>query len=147
MAVPFYVLRSTFYVAFRFYALRSRNTVFTIPFLSLFSANINPLLTQDFTYVRFLRAAATSAVCGLGTRTAARAASPPEVLYNGITLGSPWPPRLKYPDERAVVPPYLASPPAVIPIDVGRQLLVDDFLIEDTTMTRAGHRPTLNHTQ
>ena len=81
-------------------------------------------------------------MCGLGTRTAARAASPPEVLYNGITLGSPWPPRLKYPDERAVVPPYLASPPAVIPIDVGRQLLVDDFLIEDTTMTRAWHRPT-----
>ena len=81
-------------------------------------------------------------MCGLGTRTAARAAGPPEVLYNGITLGSPWPPRLKYPDERAVVPPYLASPPAVIPIDVGRQLLVDDFLIEDTTMTRAWHRPT-----
>ena len=35
-----------------------------------------------------------------------------------------------------VEPPYLKSPPAVIPIDVGRQLFVDDFLIEQTTLTR-----------
>lgn len=72
----------------------------------------------------------------------ARAAAPAEVLYNGITLGVPWPPRLKYPDEDPVVPAYLTDPPAVVPIDVGRQLFVDDFLIEDTTLVRTFHRPT-----
>ena len=63
-----------------------------------------------------------------------------ETLYNGITLASPWPPRLKYPNEHPVRPPYLAQPPAVIPIDVGRQLFVDDFLIEETTMAQTWHR-------
>ena len=62
-----------------------------------------------------------------------------EVLYNGIVLGSPWPPRLKYLDEHPVQPPYLASPPPVIPIDVGRQLFVDDFLIEETNLQRVWH--------
>ena len=37
-------------------------------------------------------------------------------------------------------PPYLKSPPAVIPIDVGRQLFVDDFVIEESTLTRTYHR-------
>jgi hypothetical protein len=32
--------------------------------------------------------------------------------------------------------PYLDNPPAMVPIDVGRQLFVDDFLIESTTLTR-----------
>ena len=32
--------------------------------------------------------------------------------------------------------PYLDNPPAVIPIDAGRQLFVDDFLIDSTTLTR-----------
>jgi hypothetical protein len=36
--------------------------------------------------------------------------------------------------------PYLDNPPAVIPIDVGRQLLVDDFLIETTTLRRTFHQ-------
>ena len=39
-----------------------------------------------------------------------------------------------------VTPPYLVDPPAVIPIDVGRQLFVDDFLIEETSLTRTFHR-------
>ena len=64
----------------------------------------------------------------------------PDVLYNGITLGQPWPPRLAYVDERPMQPPYLVDPPDVIPIDVGRQLFVDDFLIEETTLTRTWHR-------
>lgn len=68
-------------------------------------------------------------------------AAPPQTLYNGVTLGSPWPPRRIYPDEYPVRPPYLAEPPAVIPIDVGRQLFVDDFLIDHTTLTRTWHRP------
>lgn len=33
------------------------------------------------------------------------------------------------------------SPPPVIPIDVGRQLFVDDFLIEETTLQRTHHLP------
>jgi hypothetical protein len=62
-----------------------------------------------------------------------------ETLYNGIRLGRPWPPRqLSFPSEPAL-PAYLADPPPVIPIDVGRQLFVDDFLIEETTLTRIFH--------
>ena len=63
-------------------------------------------------------------------------------LYNGITLGTPWPPNRVFADEHATRPPYLADRPSVVPIDVGRQLFVDDFLIEDTTMSRAFHRAT-----
>src|SRR6516225_8301166 len=40
-----------------------------------------------------------------------------------------------------VTPPYLKSPPAVIPIDLGRQLFVDDFLVEQTTLRRTYHHP------
>jgi len=67
---------------------------------------------------------------------------PPETLYNGITLGSPWPPRRRYPDEYPIRPPYLAAPPEVIPIDVGRQLFVDDFLVDHTNLARTWHHPT-----
>jgi hypothetical protein len=63
-----------------------------------------------------------------------------ETLYNGITLGRPWPPNWRYPDEHPTRPPYLANRPAVVPIDVGRQLFVDDFLIEATTMSRTFHK-------
>jgi hypothetical protein len=63
-----------------------------------------------------------------------------EVLFNGIVLPSPWPP---HPDTfhrgQPVPPPYLATPPKVIPIDVGRQLFVDDFLIQETTLERNFH--------
>jgi hypothetical protein len=63
------------------------------------------------------------------------------VLYNGIQLPDEWPPRAAdYPDE-PVTPPYLTSPPEIIPIDVGRQLFVDDFLIESTTLQRTFHTP------
>src|SRR5262249_39249488 len=68
-----------------------------------------------------------------------------ETLYNGIELPVVWPPRLtRFPTavtQDPVVPPYLKSPPAVIPIDVGRQLFVDDFLIADTTLQRTFHQP------
>ena len=36
--------------------------------------------------------------------------------------------------------PYLKQPPKTIPIDVGRQLFVDDFLIESTDMKRVFHQ-------
>src|SRR5262249_53104759 len=64
-----------------------------------------------------------------------------ETLYNGIRLPAEWPPRMKELPATPVVPPYLKSPPAVIPIDLGRQFLVDDFLVEQTTLTRTFHRP------
>ncbi|MBM3890925.1 MAG: glycoside hydrolase family 32 protein, partial [Verrucomicrobia bacterium] len=64
-----------------------------------------------------------------------------ETLYNGIVLPDVWPPRLADFPENPVTPPYLASPPKLIPIDVGRQLFVDDFLIESTTLKRAFHAP------
>lgn len=66
-------------------------------------------------------------------------AAAPDVLYNGITLGTPWPPRRRYLDAHPIPPPYLQDPPAVMPIDVGRQLFVDDFLIDDTSMLRTWH--------
>ena len=65
-----------------------------------------------------------------------------QTLYNGITLPSPWPP-VRALTQAYSVPPYLVSPPVVIPIDLGRQLLVDDFLIEQTTLARTPHRPVL----
>ena len=65
-----------------------------------------------------------------------------EVLYNGISLANPWPPsdRALAPTPRT--PPYLIDRPAVVDIDVGRQLFVDDFLIEESTLTRTFHQAT-----
>jgi hypothetical protein len=67
-----------------------------------------------------------------------------ETLHNGITLPDEWPPRapVTTPGGEPMPVPYLAKPPAVIPIDVGRQLFVDDFLIEQTTMKRTHHLAT-----
>jgi hypothetical protein len=65
-----------------------------------------------------------------------------EVLPNGITLPAEWPPKTRDPKSREVMPvPYLKDPPAVVPIDVGRQLFVDDFLIAETTLARTFHQP------
>jgi len=64
-----------------------------------------------------------------------------EKLYNGIELPDVWPPR--FGDPASVEPmdvPYLRRPPRVIPIDVGRQLFVDNFLIESTDLERVFHQ-------
>jgi hypothetical protein len=61
--------------------------------------------------------------------------------YNGIAQPAQWPP-ITEPSSRPMSVPYLDKPPAVIPIDVGRQLFVDDFLIEHSTLARTYHRPT-----
>jgi hypothetical protein len=61
-------------------------------------------------------------------------------LYNGIRLADPWPPRRRSLPEMPVAPPYLVDPPAVVPIDIGRQLFVDDFLIEQSSLVRTFHR-------
>lgn len=74
------------------------------------------------------------------------AESPPETvvvseaLHNGIVLPKEWPPRYPEVVERTAMPvPYLESPPDVIPINAGRQLFVDDFLVESTSLTRVFH--------
>lgn len=73
-------------------------------------------------------------------------ASAEECLCNGIRLPDAWPPR----DMSVAVPasarepmpvPYLENRPSVVPIDVGRQLFVDDFLIERTDLERVYGRP------
>jgi predicted neuraminidase len=65
----------------------------------------------------------------------------PEHLYNGVELPLPWPPRFRDPNSAELMPvPYLRQKPRVIPIDIGRQLFVDDFLIEKTTLQRTFHR-------
>ncbi len=66
---------------------------------------------------------------------------PGEKLYNGIELPAVWPPSYDRNPREPMPVPYLERPPAVIPIDVGRQLFVDDFLIEKTTLEREFHRP------
>ncbi len=63
-----------------------------------------------------------------------------ETLTNGIELPENWPPHPKVLTRAPLSePPYLKSPPKVIPIDVGRQLFVDDFLIESTTLKQTHH--------
>jgi hypothetical protein len=66
-----------------------------------------------------------------------------EILYNGIELPLDWPPKLEEADIKAKKPlpepPYLQHPPAVIPIDVGRQLFVDSFLVEETNLKTTYH--------
>lgn len=64
-----------------------------------------------------------------------------EILYNGIELPDEWPPRydLAKNDEKIPIP-YLDNPPDVIRIDVGRQLFVDDFLIEKTDLQTVYHK-------
>jgi len=63
-----------------------------------------------------------------------------ELLYNGIRLPQPWPPKLKELTREPMALAYLERPPAVIPIDVGRQLFVDGFLVEKTTLRRTFHQ-------
>ncbi len=72
----------------------------------------------------------------------------PRVLYNGIALPEQWPPNDVDPmSDEVQVPPYLISRdmggtrPDVIDVTVGRQLFVDDFLIEHTTLERIYHHP------
>ncbi|MHC4250120.1 MAG: hypothetical protein ACYS9X_13410 [Planctomycetota bacterium] len=66
---------------------------------------------------------------------------PGEKIYNGIELPAIWPPSYDRDPRKPMPVPYLKRPPSVIPIDVGRQLFVDDFLIEKTTLEREFHRP------
>jgi hypothetical protein len=84
----------------------------------------------------FLRLSAGAAAIGFHRRGFASAR---ETLYNGIRLADPWPPRYRSLSQTPITPPYLVDLPEVVPIDVGRQLFVDDFLIEETSLTRSHH--------
>lgn len=69
-------------------------------------------------------------------------ASGEEVLYNGIKLPQQWPPRYEEPSKAAEMPvPYLENKPEVIPVNVGRQLFVDSFLIAESNLTPVYHTP------
>lgn len=79
------------------------------------------------------------ALCAAGVGSTAA-----ETLYNGIVLPEKWPPATSTTADAGPQPvPYLEPEkiPATIPIDVGRQLFVDDFLIELTDLERVYHHP------
>jgi len=59
-----------------------------------------------------------------------------EILYNGLQLQKDWPPRNIDRSRKPNEIPYLINKPPVILIDIGRQLFVDNFLIEQTTLQR-----------
>lgn len=78
----------------------------------------------------------------LGAGCAFAAAPSGELLYNGIQLPVQWPPRYAEPDTAAVMPvPYLEHKPEVIPVNLGRQLFVDNFLISETDLVPTYHTP------
>lgn len=84
-----------------------------------------------------------AAICLLPGMTASVFAQQPagELLYNGIRLPEEWPPRYPVPSQReSMRVPYLETPPEVIDINVGRQLFVDDFLIDSTDMKHVCHQ-------
>jgi len=65
-----------------------------------------------------------------------------KILYNGIVLPNVWPPYVAYSSNiySGMSPSYLNIKPEVIDISIGRQLFVDNFLIESTTLTRQWHQ-------
>ena len=89
--------------------------------------------TRVLTIASVLPAAMAVAFAGAGTAYAG------ERLYNGIVLPDVWPPKIEALALEPALVPYLKMPPEVIPIDVGRQLFVDDFLIEETNLQRVFH--------
>jgi len=84
----------------------------------------------------------TALVLLLTLAPVAQSTEPGELLHNGIRLPSEWPPNYGPLTREPMPVPYLESPPAVIPIDTGRQLFVDDFLIERTSLARTFHQAT-----
>ena len=64
-------------------------------------------------------------------------------IYNGIVLPNQWPPVRSYTSDirKGMSPYYLSNKPEVMNITIGRQLFIDDFLIERTTLKRIFHYP------
>ena len=85
----------------------------------------------------------TRKIIAVGFGVALSCGSLAETLYNGIKLPAEWPPARDPSREYAMPVPYLwaANRPKVIPIDLGRQLFVDDFLIKKTDLERVYPHP------
>lgn len=65
-----------------------------------------------------------------------------KILSNGIVCPEQWPPRYEEPATAQDMPiPYLKTKPEVIPVNVGRQLFVDNFLIAETNLQQVAHTP------
>lgn len=62
-------------------------------------------------------------------------------LYNGIAMPEVWPPKMNHGSFAPMPVPYLDNIPDVINVTVGRQLFIDDFLIESTNLDRVFHKP------
>lgn len=64
------------------------------------------------------------------------------VLYNGVRMPEVWPPVSEsHTSHKPMDVPWLRDIPSRLPVDVGRQLFVDDFLIESTDLVRVFHKP------
>ena len=66
------------------------------------------------------------------------------ILYNGIRLPEIWPPQIPqeiYTNRQCLPVPYLENPPEIISSGIGRELFVDDFIIEETNCSRTFHYP------
>ncbi len=96
-------------------------------------------ITNRIRYIFFTGLLAISLISG--SCHAQSRGSGGEVLYNGIRLPAIWPPKTQDPKSaEPMAVPYLDNPPEIIPINVGRQLFVDDFLIEHTNLERVFHK-------
>lgn len=63
-------------------------------------------------------------------------------LYNNLLLPDVWPPINKEVTlDKPIEAPYIANSPEVVNISIGRQLFVDDFLIEKNNLNREFHQP------
>lgn len=60
-------------------------------------------------------------------------------LYNGIILPKVWPPKGRVMSYDPMPVPYLENRPKIVPIDLGRQLFIDNFLIEETNLSQVSH--------
>lgn len=65
-------------------------------------------------------------------------------MYNGISRPDTWPPTGIVAGSDPLPVPYLVARPRVVPIDIGRQLFVDDFLIEESSLNRTHHTATIH---
>lgn len=65
-------------------------------------------------------------------------------LYNNLRLSDVWPPENKEETlDKPLNVPYKNSRPEVVNISIGRQLFVDDFLIEKNNLKREFHQPVI----
>lgn len=108
---------------------------------SLLSTSIDYLLTgkENIRYITI----SPYELCQTDRQIVKQAKPPePRISYNGIKPEKVFPPRnlqkIRGYDRLPV--PYLKNPPHIIDISVGRQLFVDDFLIEKTTFIRQYHK-------